>query len=76
MAARAQRTPLAFGAQEWALPDTSLKLAWSGPGSGLYLAAGGTHSRVRHPSANRAYATVREADRAVQAFVSAGTEEE
>lgn len=81
MGAKLQRRPYAFGMTSWGpLPDTEdMHVMWDGPGSGLYLYAADPGSgsalpmRIRHASASGTYGTVREAERAVRAFVAAGT---
>lgn len=73
---RLPRKPLAFGITRWGpLPETAdLFLLWDGPDGGIYLLKGenGPHLPVRHPSASGTYATLLEAERAVEAFVAAG----
>jgi hypothetical protein len=75
------RHPLAWGMTRWGpLPDTeSLYLFWGGPGSGIYLEHGidggqSGQTRVRHASASGTYDTAKQAQRAVEAFVSASEE--
>lgn len=75
-----QRHPLAFGITYWGpLPDSLCYVQWDGPGSGLYLypcspeAATAPGMRIRHDSAGGTYATVREAEKALGAFIAAGT---
>lgn len=76
------RHPLAFGITYWGpLPGTAdMHVQWDGPGSGLYLCpcnpqtASGPGMRVRHVSAGGTYATVREAEKALAAFIAAGTD--
>lgn len=80
-AALPPRHPLAFGITYWGpLPGTdAMYVQWDGPGGGLYLYAGNPESagapgmRVRHPSAGGTYDTTREAERALAAFIAAGT---
>lgn len=71
-----QRQPLAFGMTRWGpLPATTdLFLFWGGPGDGIYLHKGndGPQKRVRHQSASGTYDTARQAQRAVDAFITAG----
>jgi hypothetical protein len=84
MAAKLPRHPLAFGLTKWGpLPNTDdMWIMWNGPGEGLYLwpqdpaKRGQLHTciRIRHESASGTYATVREAERAVTAFVASGQE--
>ena len=73
-----QRHPLAWGMTEWGpLPDTtSLYLFWGGPGDGLYLKSGNVERRIHHASASGTYDTLRDAEKAVNAFVAAGQETE
>ena len=53
-------------------------ILWDGPGSGLYMHAsdpdkpGSAAVRIRHASASGTYATVAQAEKAVNAFVQAG----
>ena len=54
------RRPLAWGAWEWALPDSELTLYWGGPGEGLHLMTRGHMRPVSHPSAGGTYQTVKE----------------
>lgn len=67
--------PLAFGMTRWGpLPDTAdLFLFWGGPGDGLFLSKGenGPQKRIKHHTAAGIYATVRDAQHAVDAFVAA-----
>lgn len=80
---RLQRHPLAFGITYWGpLPGTAdMHVQWDGPGGGLYLYASDPATstlpgrRISHPAAAGTYATMGEAERAVHAFVAAGTEE-
>jgi hypothetical protein len=75
-----RRQPLAFGITKWGpLPDTEdMHIMWDGPGCGLFLyprdpeRRGSLGMRIRHESAGGKYQTVREAERAVKAFVAAG----
>jgi len=76
-----RRRPLAFGITKWGpLPGTGdMHILWDGPGCGLHLYAsdperGGLGQRIRHPSASGTYDVLREAQRAVDAFVAAGTD--
>jgi hypothetical protein len=75
MSEKLARHPLAWGMTRWGpLPDTEdLFLFWGGPGSGICLEYGqdGPQQPVRHPSASGTYATVKEAQRAVEAFTRA-----
>lgn len=77
---KVQRHPLAWGMTKWGpLPDTrDLFLFWGGPGDGLYMTKGenGAHRRIEHRSASGTYDTARQAQRAVDAFVKAGTQED
>jgi len=72
-----KRHPLAWGLIRWGpLPETEdLFLFWSGPVGGLYLekGIGGPQKRIGHPTASGIYASVEEAEKAVNAFVRAGT---
>lgn len=77
------RHPYAFGITSWGpLPDTAdMHVQWDGPGTGLYLYASNPESgnpgmRIRHPSASGTYDTLRDAEKAVNAFVAAGQETE
>jgi hypothetical protein len=83
-AVKVPRHPLAFGITYWGpLPGTAaMHIMWDGPGSGLFLyggdpSAAGTPQgrRIEHPSASGTYATAREAEKAVAAFVAAGQED-
>jgi hypothetical protein len=82
--AKLARHPLAFGITYWGpLPGTSdAHVQWDGPGSGLYFypsdPSGGTSLplRIRHASAAGTYQTVRDAERAVRAFLAAGLAED
>jgi hypothetical protein len=75
-----QRHPVAFGITYWGpLPDTrETFIQWDGPGSGLYLYASNPEYardvglRIRHRLASGEYRTLRDAERAVRAFVAAG----
>jgi hypothetical protein len=76
------RHPLAFGITYWGpLPETdSVFVQWDGPGSGLYLYSGNPQEarmpgvRVNAPSAARGtFATLAEAEKALAAFIEAGT---
>lgn len=77
------RHQLAFGITHWGpLPGTeAMHVQWDGPGSGLYLYAGSPETaatpgmRLRHDSAAGTYATLRAAERALGAFIAAGTEQ-
>jgi hypothetical protein len=73
--------PLAFGIARWLLPGTTdLYLLWPGPGDGIYMVKGdgrgGLHKRVEHRTASGVYATVRQAQRAVDAFLEAAEKED
>lgn len=70
--------PLAFGITRWLLPGTAdLYLLWPGPGDGIYMAkGGGLHKRVEHRTASGVYVTVRQAQRAVDAFLEAAEKED
>jgi hypothetical protein len=78
-----QRHPLAWGMCYWGpLPDTrETFVSWDGPGSGLYLNASDPATatlpglRIRHASACATYATTKEAEKALAAFIAAGTED-
>lgn len=82
MSAKLKRTPYAFGITSWGpLPSTrNMRVQWDGPGSGLYLypcdpssaQSAALGMRIRHSSARAEYQTLREAERAVYAFVAAG----
>lgn len=48
---------------------------WNGPGSRLYLMFGDALVRIDHPAADGAYATLRDAENAVRAFVNTGSPE-
>jgi hypothetical protein len=76
--ATVQRQPLAFGMTRWGpLPGTTdLFLFWGGIGDGIYLHKGddGPHKRIRHEAAAGAYDTAKAAQRAVDAFITAGEE--
>jgi hypothetical protein len=75
------RHPVALGITWWGpLPGTAAtSVQWDGPGCGMYLYPGNPESaaipgqRVRHPSAAGTYATLRQAERALAAFIEAGT---
>jgi hypothetical protein len=75
------RHPLALGITYWGpLPGTrGMHVQWDGPGSGLYLYAGSPETatvpgaRIRCAGACGTYATVREAGRALAAFIATGT---
>jgi hypothetical protein len=76
------RHPLAFGITYWGpLPGTAdMHVQWDGPGSGLYLYPGNPASAtspgmlIRHESASGTFATLRAPERALAAFIAAGTE--
>lgn len=76
------RHPLAFGITYWGpLPGTaSVHVQWDGPGSGLYIYPGDPARarvpgmRIRHDAASGTYATLREAEKALAAFIAAGTQ--
>lgn len=76
------RHPVAFGITYWGpLPGTdSMFVQWDGPGSGLYLYPGNPEAarvpgmRIRHDSAAGTYATLRAAEKALTAFIAAGTD--
>lgn len=80
MGVKITRRPLAFGITRWGpLPGTGdMHVLWDGPGCGLFLYARDPErtralgSPIRHPSASGRYQTVKEAEKAVQAFVAAG----
>jgi hypothetical protein len=78
MITKLARHPLAWGMTRWGpLPETKdLYLFWGGPGSGIYLEHGqdGPQQPVRHASASGTYDTAKQAQRAVEAFVSASEE--
>ena len=73
------RRPLAFGITKWGpLPSTAdMWIMWDGPGCGLWAYAkdpekrGSLGTRIKHPSASGKYDTVREAEKAIAAFVAA-----
>jgi hypothetical protein len=75
------RHPVAFGVTYWGpLPGTdAMHVQWDGPGAGLYLyscdptAATVPGMRIRHPAACGTYATLQQAERALRAFIAAGT---
>lgn len=75
-----RRHPMAFGITYWGpLPDTrDMHVQWDGPGSGLYLHAANPESatvpgmRIAHESARGTYDTLRQAERALAAFIAAG----
>lgn len=75
-----QRHPLAWGITKWGpLPDTAdMWILWGGPGDVLELFTGdpskmGSHGRrIQHDTASGTYATVAQAEKAVNAFVQAG----
>lgn len=60
----------------WRIPDSNLEIIWPGPGAGLSIGQattpGGAVTRIEHPAADAAYQTRAEAQRAVDAFLSAG----
>ena len=76
--AKVARHPLAFGLTYWGpLPETrDMHVMWDGPGSGLRMYVtdptrpGAMGQPIRHPSASGTFATVREAEKAVNAFVA------
>jgi hypothetical protein len=74
--AKLMKRPLALGLTRWGpLPGTTdLFLFWGGPGDGLHLEKGadGAQARVRRASGCERYDTARQAQRAVDAFVTAG----
>jgi hypothetical protein len=79
VSAKLKRTPYAFGMTSWGpLPGTrDMHVLWDGPGGGLYLYArdpssGAVGRGIRHSSAGAEYKTLREAERAVDAFVAVG----
>jgi hypothetical protein len=74
------RIPLAWGATVWGpVPGTSrIYFTWDGPGSGIYAYVGDPQTqgpighRVQHPAADGTYGTLKEAQKAVDAFVEIG----
>lgn len=83
-ARKVDRHPLAFGITKWGpLPETAnIWIMWDGPGSRLYLYSGDPETQaspgqvISHPTADGTYQTVAEAERAVTAFVEAGTRDD
>ena len=77
-----QRHPYAMGITSWGpLPDTeNMYIMWDGPGSGLYLyphdpdlaSSAALGMRIRHTSASSLYGTLKQAGKAVHAFVAIG----
>jgi hypothetical protein len=75
------RHPLAFGITHWGpLPGTEgTHVQWDGPGGGMYLypcspeRASVPGMRIRHETAAGTYDTLRQAERAVTAFIAAGS---
>ena len=80
----APRHPLGWGMTMWGpLPDTAdMWILWSGPGDGLELFVGNPGKqgaigkRIRHLAAGDIYLTVAEAEKAVNAFIQAGLDQE
>lgn len=73
------RHSYAIGATSWGpLPDTEdAHIMWDGPGSGLYFYPRysditAPHMRIRHETANGTYDTLKQAEKAVYAFIEAG----
>jgi hypothetical protein len=75
------RHPLAFGITHWGpLPGTEgMHVQWDGPGGGMYLypcspeSATAPGMRIRHDAAAGTYATLRQAESALGAFIAAGS---
>lgn len=71
---------LGFGARTWALPDSTLEILWPGPGSGLLIGrpsqSNGPVAPITHPTGAGPFATATEAQRAVEAFVRAATDDQ
>jgi len=65
------------GGLVWAVPGSGLQIMWAGPGSGLrigrVLEAGGSTTRIEHPSADGSYSNKKDATAAVRAFLAAGS---
>jgi hypothetical protein len=63
----------------WAIPDSGLSIMWVRPGGGLLigrcLVAGGSVTRIDHPTANGFYETLPQASAAVAAFLASGLNE-
>jgi hypothetical protein len=66
------------GLTVWVLPDSGLEIMWPGPGAGLFIGRattpGGAVTRIEHPTADGQYMKRADAQRAVDAFLAAGTE--
>ncbi len=66
------------GGAVWALPDSALEVMWIGPGGGLHIGTprrpGGITTPIRHPSADGTYNTLKEAQKALDAFIAAAEE--
>ena len=68
------------GMRVWRMPGSeTLSIIWPGPGAGLMLAfdaskPGGAMTRINHPCADGQYHTVKEAQKAVDAFVALAEE--
>jgi hypothetical protein len=67
------------GIYVWPIPHTSLEIMWSGPGSRLLIGtpmlSGGAVTHIDHPTADGVYMTLKDANRAVAAFIAAGTKD-
>lgn len=80
---RLPRHPLAFGITYWGpVPGTKdAHLMWDGPGAGIVAypgdptLPGATGQQVAHPSANKAYDTLADAERAVHDFAAIFSEQ-
>lgn len=63
----------------WQLPDSMFQIMWPGPGSRLIFGTltkpDGLSIHIDHPTANGTYATLREAQAAVEAFSAAAEPE-
>lgn len=70
--------PIAFGMTKWGpIPGTQDSwILWDGPGAGLTSyhgdpeKPGAVGQQIAHPTANKAYGTVGEAEKAVAAFIA------
>jgi hypothetical protein len=61
------------GLRKWQLPDSELSIIWPGPGAGLMLCVdrpGGLMTSIRSNGSDGQYSTAKEAQKAVDTFVS------